>query len=554
MVVVNQTTTATRALSWGASRHLNTYHRQALQTFCAVRAVLAFGAAATLYTVKAGETRAALSIAVVYAVITLVTLAVAIGVRVAEQRQLVAAIAIDLVFVVALVSSVGGASSAYAMLYFLPIAGAALLSSRRTALFVAALATVALLVDSVARYARQPVDVSLFQSGALGAAMLAVSFVLNDLARRVSLQERLALQRQAALQAQIETNQLVIQDMPQGILVLTADAEIRAANPAARAILGWEPDGAPAWAALDRHPVLASLLREWIDTPARQVRARDIVIDASTEREDARSLTTTMPLTMRPRVIRARSLPTPGENAPMVVYLEDLREVEAQAVQMKLASMGRLTANIAHEIRNPLAAIAHASELLSEDLADPGKARLIRIVQDNVHRLDRIVGDVLSVSRSTRARAEVFDLAATLTSIVENFARAQRLARERFSIDAATSVRLTFDRTHFEQIVANLLSNAVRHASNRDGSIVIRATINADGDVEVRVADDGPGVDPAIGHQLFEPFFTTHRSGTGLGLYVARELAIANHATLFLDRHGAQTRGACFTLRIPPMR
>ncbi|HEU4622677.1 MAG TPA: ATP-binding protein, partial [Burkholderiaceae bacterium] len=400
----------------------------------------------------------------------------------------------------------------------------------------------------------QQTDAAFFQAGSLGAAMIGVSLVLNGLARRVGQQERMVLAKNVELQAQIEMNRLVIRDMPQGVLVMSPRGEVKAANPAARLMLG--ASRSTAEDQFDRwmrefQPSLVTLLADWAKNPGREPRVQELIVDAAPATRQIVSMNATLPLAARPRMIRVRSIPalTNEREAPFVVYLEDLREVEAQAVQLKLASMGRLSASIAHEIRNPLAAIGHASALLSEEHREPAGVRLIRIIDDNVRRLDRIVNDILAVSRSARANPEQIDLTVGLPAVVDDFARAHGVRRERITIDVPEAAAVMFDRTHFTQILDNLLSNAVRHASEQDGAIEIVMDAAPTGELSISVIDDGPGVPESLRSQLFEPFFTTFRKGTGLGLYLARELAIANHATLFLDDAG-RLSGACFTLRI----
>lgn len=534
------------------SRAQRLYEWKAFRTFCLVRALLGSGAVATHYSMSTSGARLGLEISLAYALVCLGGLVLARGEKPSLRLQIRSALLVDLTFVIALVTLSGGVASGFSMLYFLPVAGSALLASRRGALFVAGVATLALLIDSWSSYPLRSNDVSLFQAGSLGAAMIAVSFVLNDLARRVGVQERLALAKNAQLQAQIETNRLVIRDMPQGVLVVMPDGEVRAANPAACAILGVRPDARIDRLVLEAHPMLSALLSDWSASPRQIPRSRDIVINASPMSRETRSLTDTLPLSVRPRILRVKSIPNADDTAyaPMVVYLEDLREVEAQAVQLKLASMGRLSASIAHEIRNPLAAIGHASALLSEESTNAASARLVRIIEDNVKRLDRIVGDVLSVSRSSRVRSEPLNLSAAVRTIVDDFLRGAAAARNRITVDVPAQIVVVFDRTHLGQILDNLIANAIRYASEQDGAVEIVADASPGGEVAISVSDDGPGVSPESRAQLFEPFFTTHRKGTGLGLYLARELALANRATLFLDQAQPRVRGACFTLRI----
>jgi len=222
------------------------------------------------------------------------------------------------------------------------------------------------------------------------------------------------------------------------------------------------------------------------------------------------------------------------QNVGVVIFLEDLSRIQRQAQQMKLASLGRLTANIAHEIRNPLSAINHAAELLIEDTSEKSSAmRLLQIIHDNTQRLDRMVQDVLRLNRRDRALRETFGVVDYLRTFVGQFAEIEKVPDGVIAIEAEIEPVVTFDRSHLNQIMWNLCRNALRYCLREQGSITlgVRAAARA-GNVELSVKDDGPGVAEALRGNLFEPFFTTASSGTGLGLYIAREICEANGARL----------------------
>jgi two-component system sensor histidine kinase PilS (NtrC family) len=226
-----------------------------------------------------------------------------------------------------------------------------------------------------------------------------------------------------------------------------------------------------------------------------------------------------------------------------VVFLPHPPRGREQAQQLKLAALGRLTANIAHEIRNPLAAISHAAELLGEEKRGGDKTRLTRIIRDNTLRLERLVWDVLQLNRRDRVAGERIELRPWLAAFVAEFAANESVPRERFAIECAADAAIEFDREHLHQVMWNLLRNAVRHARHEPGSVRLAAAGFA-GRVELSVIDNGPGVPASSQGQLFEPFFTTDSKGTGLGLYLARELCAANRALLAYvnDTAGAHFR------------
>jgi two-component system sensor histidine kinase PilS (NtrC family) len=251
-------------------------------------------------------------------------------------------------------------------------------------------------------------------------------------------------------------------------------------------------------------------------------------------------------LTVRGRDIGLRLLDAGTEGGHSVLFVEDTTRAREQAQQLKLAALGRLTANIAHEIRNPLAAISHASELLEEEKRSNARTRLTRIIQDNTRRLDQLVSDVLQLNRRDRMAAGPIRMHPWLREFLTEFVANESTLAERFAVDVAADAWIEFDREHLRQVMWNLLRNAVRYAGPESGAVRI-ALRGYGGRIELSVIDNGPGVPAARQGQLFEPFFTTEAKGTGLGLYLARELCAANRATLEYvnDGPGAHFRILC---------
>jgi two-component system sensor histidine kinase PilS (NtrC family) len=251
------------------------------------------------------------------------------------------------------------------------------------------------------------------------------------------------------------------------------------------------------------------------------------------------------------RRLRARFIelePTRSEGA--VVVLEDMTEWEAQAQKMKLASLGMLTANLAHEIRNPLSAIRHAAGLLKEDAHDGMASKLTRIIEDNVRRLNGLVEDVLSLNRRDRLEREDVVLNDFLPAFVQQFMQRESVPQGVIQVFLAGDVRACMDPGHLEQILWNLSRNAWRYCSRYPGSIRMRVTRREDR-TDIEIMNDGPPITAEVQSHLFEPFYTTDKQGTGLGLYIARELAEANRAGL---RYVDNPDGAVFRLscQVPP--
>ena len=264
----------------------------------------------------------------------------------------------------------------------------------------------------------------------------------------------------------------------------------------------------------------------------------------NTWRTGAGSAETNLRSPQNGRLVRVRCRAA-GAGRFTLIYLEDMGRVEAQARQMKLAALGRLTANMAHEIRNPLSSISHAAELLAEDTQNDTERRLARIIGDNTQRLNRLVAEVMELGRRDRARPEHFNLETFLPAFVDEHSVSEPKIRNRIALLIPGAIEVCFDRSHLHRVVWNLLVNAMRHVPEVDGMIRLQVSAGDDSKpAELHIIDNGPGISTEHRGQIFEPFFTTHGSGTGLGLYIARELCEANGARLdLLDDHpGAHFR------------
>jgi two-component system sensor histidine kinase PilS (NtrC family) len=397
-------------------------------------------------------------------------------------------------------------------------------------LFYAALATIGVLVE-------QAVEVVAFGEslgGFLPPAMISIGYfatalVTNQLAQRVITNERVARQRGIDLANQLRINQLVIQDVQDGVLVVDSNGLVRSHNRRIDQLLG-RP--APELDQIDTYsPELAQALAGW-RRGAGRTSASFMLGDSGT-------------------LVRARFVEAGvAGDSFTVIYLEDISKLEDQARQLKLAALGRLTANIAHEIRNPLAAITHAAELMQEENRQPARERLTRIIRDNSARLDRMVKDVLELNRRDRVQAEPLPVGAFLALFLEEFVQNEQLDRGAFALERDGDGIVEFDRVHLHQVLWNLGRNAWRHSRKRSGSVRLRLQRQGNR-LELHVVDDGSGVAKDLQSQLFEPFFTTYSAGTGLGLYIARELCAANGAALdYVDR----SSGADFRITWPGVR
>ena len=464
--------------------------------------------------------------------------------------QLSSQIAVDLVAISLLYLAAGGVRSGLGILYLFPLAGAAILAPLVPALFSAAIASLFILVDAVWQLVVREGEAGLMQAGIYGIAFFSVVWLLNRLAARLIGQEELAAQRGVDLQVQQAINEIVVADVGDGVLVVGSDGRIHTANPAARRMLGME---AAAGLQLDALPGLepvAHAFASWMGgaaapAPAPTLAAVEPVPGAAGPDAAYVILKPYQEVAVGGTGLRARrdqpahlklrfARVAAGGGAPArsVIFLQDVSAIENQAQQLKLASMGRLTASIAHEVRNPLSAIGHATALLAEDLHGKAEVRLLKIIGDNVARVNRMVEDILQLSRKAQPYAEPVQLAPFLVELKNEFCETQALSDEMVWLGGAGAIEVRFDALHLREVLVNLLGNAIRYASRAPASIRIWPELDAFGTLELHVQDDGPGITPEVRAHLFEPFYTTSSKGTGLGLYLARELCLNNGAKL----------------------
>jgi two-component system sensor histidine kinase PilS (NtrC family) len=362
------------------------------------------------------------------------------------------------------------------------------------------------------------------QSGLMSFAYFATAGLGSTLAGYARASQKIAEQRSIDLANLSQINELVIRDMQDGFLVVDDKDAIRQHNPRCAQLIG----AAPGRSALlsDYSPELAQLLQNWRRDP------RPAFFTLKTPRATAELQ------------VHFVAIGT-GELPPTVIFIEDVGRMREHAQQMKLVALGRLTASIAHEIRNPLSSIGHAAELLGEDVKEKPEQRLITIIRDNVLRLDRLVQEVLYLNRRDRAEPEAIEPRAYLANFVHEFCASEKVPEAGVVLEITTGKRMRFDRQHLDQVLWNLARNAWRHGRKQAASVRIALSPGAaTGTLALDVLDDGKGVLPEEQVHLFEPFFTTDAHGTGLGLYIARELCDGSGAKLeYLDDStGAQFR------------
>ena len=419
----------------------------------------------------------------------------------------------DIVILTLLMYANGGYRSGITFLILVVLAGGALVGQGRLAFFYAAIGAIGLLLEQSFRVLSHAGDAAEFtQVGFTSIGFFAITLLMRLLARRVLENESLARQRGIDLAKQERVNELVIRDMQDGVLVADGAGRVRQCNPQALRLLG-VPQG-----------VAPELVRY----------SPELAVCMAGVGEDLPGSSHSFRNAINGRSLLARFAAAGGGD--VIIYLEDQDRIQSRAEQVKLAALGRLTAGIAHEIRNPLSAIGHAAELLREEKDGRTQSRLTRIINDNVRRMEAMVREVLELGRRDRARPEPIWLASFLAAFVEELSSREKMAPGTVKVSVAPDVVLHFDRAHLNQVLWNLLRNALRHSSRGPAAVRIFVPEPQDPDVgpDLHVADDGKGIGPELREQVFEPFFTTDSRGTGLGLYIARELCEANGASLEL--------------------
>ncbi|WP_018954439.1 sensor histidine kinase [Thioalkalivibrio sulfidiphilus] len=471
-----------------------------------------------------------------YLVAGLVLLALGLLRRPAYETQVGLQAAVDLPLITALMYASGGVASGLGMLMIPAVAGLALLVSGRWALLFAALATLSLLAAQAQGLVLGVIkDGAFTQTGLLGAGLFATALLALALSRRARESEDLAIRHRIDLANMAELNAHIIDRMQSGMIVANDQGHIHLINEAAWALVG-NPDTDNPSDLAHLSPRLYAALQEWLMDPAQ-----------------ASALT--LPGDARGPELRVRFTRLGVDRAVgTLIFLEDTAELRRQMQADKMASVGRLTASIAHEIRNPLGAISHAAQLLgeSEDLTTPDK-RLAGIIQAQSQRMNAVIQSVLRLSRREDARREELSLAAWVSQFAEEFRRQKGLDEIQLEahIEPADS-RVLFDPDHLHQVLWNLCENALTYGRSADGRAYIRLQGGArqvGRHATLDVMDQGPGVSAEISHQLFEPFITSGRDGTGLGLYIARELCENNGGGL--EYLPLPTGGSCFRIHFP---
>ena len=452
------------------------------------------------------------------------------------ELQTIAQIFIDIAALALLIFASGGPAGNLGILLIISVASGSILLPGRMAFLFAAVATMAIMGEQIYSTLLQeiPRAKGYTQSGLLGIALFATAGMTSLLVRRIHESEALARRRGIDIANLAKLNTIIVQRLHAGIIVTDHEHRIRLINQTARKLLelpGAE-EGQPL-AALT--PALYDKLVDWRKAPDNE---------PSLLRRDPEGTD----------ILTHFTLLGTSEGLGALIFLEDTVTMEKQAQQIKLASLGRLTASIAHEIRNPLGAISHATQLLNESQAlDDGDRRLTTIISDQTRRMNTVVENVLQLSRPGTSMPQHIRLHDWLEKFVDEFSHSGICQPEQigYSVEPG-NIEVYMDPSLLHQVAWNLCQNAIHHGEQAATGVSLTLAGRLAGPSRtphLDIIDNGPGIEPDMADKIFEPFFTTKSSGTGLGLYIARGICESNQVSLAY--YPAPGGGSCFRLTFP---
>jgi two-component system sensor histidine kinase PilS (NtrC family) len=440
----------------------------------------------------------------------------------AEVVQFVSVIILDILILVLLSYTCGGVSSGMAHLLIVPTATGSILFGMRMSTFYAAVGSIAAIYSEIYLYlSTSSLENYYVQAGLLGLTLFATSLSLQYLGWRIRQKEVINRMQAISIQSLQEMNQRIIQRMQTGIVVVDKEAKVLNCNDSARRLLQSESGITAEGETLVLPPVLVEQLRTW---QANQgVRSKPFRLPGNNREIQANfSWLQTEP------------------KAGILIFLEDYTQLSSRAQHLKLMALGRLTASIAHEVRNPLGAISHASQLLGESPHLPSEdLRLLTIINTHTQRVNSIIQNILELSRHRQDMPEQLDIKSWLEEFIKRFSNSYKEAIH-INLDVPSDqIRIHFNPSQMEQLLTNLCDNGLRHSRAAKGraALAIEASIHPYTLCPMLdVIDEGPGVPPEKQEQIFEPFYTSEQSGTGLGLFICKEICEANQAQIFFRR------------------
>jgi two-component system sensor histidine kinase PilS (NtrC family) len=432
---------------------------------------------------------------------------------------------IDLTCLILILHACGGISSGLGLLLLVPVGGLAFLLPPRSALFLAAVTAIAVLMHTIWQQIGGHADITVYATaGFLGLVLFTIAASASVLATRVRESEDLVRQKDVDLANLADLSQYIVQHLRESLLVVDTADKIRLINESAAEILG------------DIHAIPGALIGE--------VSPR-LLYSLSTWRQNGSENDTPPSFVAADgaRLIQPHFAPL-GSNAPAptLIFLEDTSLLAERVQQSKLAALGRLSASIAHEIRNPVGAMSHAGQLLAESAnVSAGDRRLTDIIRSNSERVSTIINNVLQLSRRESTEPARLSLGDWLKEFLAEFSETMQVPLAEMQVDdSSDELEVRFDPSHLHQVVWNLCDNAIKYGEPREGikAEIRLSRLSPSYRPYLEVADRGAGIEPQAADRIFEPFFTGRKGGTGLGLFIARELCQLNRAVLLYEPRG----------------
>jgi two-component system sensor histidine kinase PilS (NtrC family) len=447
------------------------------------------------------------------------------------ESQTKVQLVIDVVMITLLIHASGGLKTSLGSLLVVVVVAGGVLIPGRSASFIAAIATLSILIEAVCSQLFKTGLTEYSDAGVLGATFFATAILTQILSKKMASSQQLADDRAADIVNLAMLNEHIISRMETGVLVISSEGKIQLSNQSAQHLLGMQSMGIGKMLK-QRVPLLGEQLRQWKQNRSQPFTSFQAMPDLPEVAVNAIAL----------------------DSGETVLYIENTSAVSQQAQQLKLASLGQLTASIAHEVRNPLGAISHAGELLAE--VNNGNAetkKLTDIIQRHSARVNNIIQTILEMSRRKTVEPSVIVLAAWLEHLIVEVTEYKHLMKGDIALTInAPLAKVYLDAEQLRQVLWNILDNAWHYSQSPGSDLAKRVEVILsieDNEALLDIVDNGPGVSDNMLTTLFEPFQSERQGGTGLGLYLARELCQANGVRLnyVFDKVGQ----SCFRLHLP---
>ncbi|MFT5452847.1 MAG: two-component system sensor histidine kinase PilS (NtrC family) [Enterobacterales bacterium] len=452
------------------------------------------------------------------------------------KASVVLQIILDILVVITMIHASGGLNNGLGVLLAVSVGTSCVFIGSTRALVVPAIATIGLFLEAAFANIHDLHVLDFSQPALLGASFFIISVLSLTLARRLHYSEKIAIDSQAHLASMEAVSDNIIQTLTVGVLIIDEEDNIRLINDAAWKNIGM-PKGPTESSLKEISKELYQHLKQWRKYPSNP---------------ESQKLKLTTDLNSNELQIRFRKMGGQEHNL-VLIFLEDTSLLTQKAQQLKLSSLGRLTASIAHEIRNPLGAISHAAQLLQEsETIDASDKDLCDMITKHSKRMNNIIENVMNLSQRRPPQQESIVLNSFLKNYIEELSQTNAEINITFDI-TTTNLEVQFDRSQLLQVISNLCDNGLRYSKSHSG----KSRLDIIGGIEdkskihyVDIIDFGPGILESEADNLFEPFYTTSVQGTGLGLYLAREMCEANGARLSYLPIPSGT-GSCFRIKFP---